>query len=218
MRGSACGRFFFFFSWGTDWNLFKLLTISQHLRPSTRFIPAIKNHFLLPLSKITLPERDGSMHEHFKQRHCSNTWSNKQIWSVTIQPIVWSMVRKWFLQLRYCSLQRSTERCYVFFSEVNGIRRNLLPWYWIMCLIHKYMSALWKILMIEGKFLKRNKRSFFLQRVAPFSFGETRCDCFTTDRCWFIVEELNRWRISKKNLRFFVFFVFQNSVIFALGA
>lgn len=95
---------FFFSSWGTDWNLFKLPTISQHLRPLTRFIPARKNHFLLPLSKITLPERDGSMHEHFKQRHCSNTWSNKQIWSVTIQPIVWSMVRKWFLQLRYCSL------------------------------------------------------------------------------------------------------------------
>lgn len=94
----------FFFSLGTDWNLFKLPTISQHLRPSTRFIPARKNHFLLPLSKITLPERDGFMHEHFKQRHCSNTWSNKLIWSVTIQPIVWSMVRKWFLQLRYCSL------------------------------------------------------------------------------------------------------------------
>ena len=56
-----------------------VLSIYSFGRPSTSFVPARKNHFLLPLSKITLPERDDSMQEHFKQRHCSNTWSNKLI-------------------------------------------------------------------------------------------------------------------------------------------
>lgn len=127
MMRSACGLGFFFLRGErieipSDFQL--VLSIYSFGRPSTSFVPARKNHFLLPLSKITLPERDDSMQEHFKQRHCSNSWSNKLIWSVTIQLIVWSMVHKWFLQLRYCC-----ERCYVFISEVSGIRRNLLPWY-----------------------------------------------------------------------------------------
>lgn len=124
VRGSACGRFFFFFSCGTDWNPFKLPTISHYLRPSTRFIPARKNHFLLPLSKITLPERDGFMHEHFKQRHCSNTWSNKLIWSVTIQPIVWSMVRisgSFNCDIAPCNDQPSDVTCFsVTWMELGG--------------------------------------------------------------------------------------------------
>jgi len=78
-EGARVVGVFFFFRGERIEIPFKLSTISQHLRPSTRFIPARKNHFLLPLSKITFPERDGSMHEHFKQRHCSNTWSNKLI-------------------------------------------------------------------------------------------------------------------------------------------
>ena len=56
-----------------------LLSISSFSTPSTRLIPARKNHFLPALSKITLPERDGPMHERFKQRHSSNASSNKVI-------------------------------------------------------------------------------------------------------------------------------------------
>ena len=125
---------------------------------------------------------------------------------------VWSVSGSFNCDIAPCNDQPSNVTC--FFSEANGIRRNLLPWYWIMCLIHKYMSALWKILMIEGKFLKRNKRSFFCNALHPFRLAKHDV---TVSRPIVVGLSWKSWRISKKNLRFF-FFVFQNSVIFALGA